>query len=224
MTPPLILATDTTHQWGSVALARGEEVLEEVELEAPDGFAHVIYQSLAALLDRHGVNPRDIACFAGASGPGSFTGVRVGLACLKGLAEACQKPAVAVSNLEAMAWFGTAGLRAVVMDARRGEVYGAVYDAAGRLAAPEMVASFSIWLRSLQAGDLELIGAGLPDLRAWLVGTRFECARILEAPRALAGAIARIAFRRLASGEAHDPAALDANYVRRSDAELFWKE
>ncbi len=72
-----------------------------------------------------------VDCFAAASGPGSFTGVRVGLACVKGLAEALGKPAVAVSNLRAIASFGTAPWRAVVLDARRGEIYGAVYDAAG---------------------------------------------------------------------------------------------
>ena len=136
---PLILAIDTTREAGSLALARGEELVEEILLHAPGGFAHVIYGQLAQLLGRHGVKPAMVDCFAAASGPGSFTGVRVGLACIKGLAEALGKPAVAVSNLEAMASFGSAPRRAVVMDARRGEIYGAVYDDAGRLASPEVV-------------------------------------------------------------------------------------
>ena len=68
----------------------------------------------------------EIDCFAAASGPGSFTGVRVGLAAVKGLAEALGKPAVGISNLRALSLFGKAALRAVVLDARRGEVYGAV--------------------------------------------------------------------------------------------------
>jgi tRNA threonylcarbamoyladenosine biosynthesis protein TsaB len=221
---PLILALDTTHEWGSVALAHGSNLLEQVEIQAPDGFAHVIYGPLAALLERHRLKAADIDCFASAAGPGSFTGVRVGLACIKGLAEACGKPAVAVSNLEALASFGSAPLRAAVMDARRGEVYGAVYDAQGRLVTQEIVAPLNRWLEILPKADLEFVCAGLPDLPTRLRGTRFEGAPVLPAPRALAGAVARIAFHHYACGQALDPAALDANYVRRSDAELFWKD
>jgi tRNA threonylcarbamoyladenosine biosynthesis protein TsaB len=217
---PLILAIDTTHECGSLALARGEELIEETVLHAPGGFAHVIYGQLAQLLGRHGVKPAMVDCFAAASGPGSFTGVRVGLACVKGLAEALGKPAVAVSNLEAMASFGSAPRRAVVLDARRGEIYGAVYDDAGRLAAPEVVMTLAAWLDMLPEGEMEFIAMD----PAALAGTRFEHARIAAAPPALAGAIARIALGRFLRGEASDPAALDANYVRRSDAELLWRE
>jgi tRNA threonylcarbamoyladenosine biosynthesis protein TsaB len=221
---PLILAIDTTHQCGSLALASGGELVEEVELESPDGFAHLIYGRLRALLERHAVNLRDVACFASAAGPGSFTGVRVGLACVKGLAEACGKPGVAVSNLEALASFGSAAMRAVVMDARRGEVFGAVYDAAGRIVSPEIVARFPEWLETVPRGDVQFVHFGFSAFHDLVAGTRCEGALALAAPRAVAAAIARIASCRLARGEARDPAALDANYVRRSDAELFWKE
>ena len=217
---PLILAIDTTREAGSLALARGEELVEEISLHAPGGFAHVIYGQLAQLLGRHGVKPAMVGCFAAASGPGSFTGVRVGLACVKGLAGALGKPAVAVSNLEAMASFGSAPRRAVVMDARRGEIYGAVYDDAGRLVSPEVVMTLAAWLETLPEGKMEFIAMD----PAALAGTRFEHARIATAPPALAGAMARIALARFLGGEASDPAALDANYVRRSDAELLWRE
>ena len=141
---PLVLAVDTTHEHGSIAL--GEDV---VPLHSPTGFAHVLYPHLRELLDRRGVTVDAIDCFAAAAGPGSFTGVRVGLACIKGLAEATGKPAVAVSNLEALARCGSAPLRAVLLDARRGEIYGAVYDQAGRLAAPEVVMQLTAWLATL---------------------------------------------------------------------------
>jgi tRNA threonylcarbamoyladenosine biosynthesis protein TsaB len=221
---PLILAIDTTHQWGSLALTRGDEILEEVELEAPDGFAHVIYGHLEALLERHRVRLRDIDCFATTAGPGSFTGVRIGLACVKGLAEACGKPAVAVSNLQALAWFGSAPLRAVVMDARRGEIYGAVYDVEGRIVVPETVGAFAPWLESVPEQGVEFIYSGFSAFHELLAGTRWAHAAAHPAPRALARAVARTAACRLARGEAQDPAALNANYVRRSDAELLWKE
>ncbi len=211
----LILAIDTTHESGSLALVRARETIDEVVLRAPTGFAHVLYGHIAEILRRNRLRLAAVDCFAAASGPGSFTGVRVGLACVKGLAEALGKPAAAVSNLRAMASFGAAPLRAAVLDARRGEVYGAVYDAAGDLVAPEMVAPFPAWLASLPAGEIEFVARGFSPQ---LTGTRFAHARVTAAPEALAAAIARLA------GDGGDPAALDANYVRRSDAELFWKD
>jgi tRNA threonylcarbamoyladenosine biosynthesis protein TsaB len=211
---PLILAVDTTHEYGSIAL-RGEVV----PLHSPSGFAHVIYPHIRELLERAGVGVRDIDCFSAASGPGSFTGVRVGLACIKGLAEAAGKPATAVSNLAALATFGTAPLRAVLLDARRGDAYGAVYDAGGRLVVPETVGKLPDWLATLPPGELDFISTDFTPF-----GDALPAAPRITAPRALAGAVAQIAAARLTRGEACDPAALDANYVRRSDAELFWKE
>ena len=221
---PLILAADTTHEYGSLALMRGEETIEESLLHSPSGFAHVLFGHLSGLLERHGVKVQEIDCFAAASGPGSFTGVRGGLAFVKGLADALGKPAAAVSNLRAMASFGSAPLRAAVLDARRGEIYGAVYDDAGRLVSPEVVMKLAAWIERLPGGDLEFVSTDPALPGAALAGTRFEGARVVAAPRAMAGAVARIALAAWARGEAGDPAALDANYVRRSDAELFWKE
>ena len=221
---PLLLAVDTTHEFGSIALARGPDLLDEILLQAPQGFAHVIYEHLQDLLARHGIEPRQIDCFASASGPGSFTGVRVGLAAIKGLAEACGKPAVGVSNLEAVASCGAGPFRAAILDARRGEIYGAVYDAEGRIVEPETVTKFRHWLDALNYEDLEFLSTDTEFLSNALAGTRFADFPVIAAPRALAAPIARIAYARFVRGEVCDPAALDANYVRRSDAELFWKE
>jgi len=212
---PLILALDTTHEFGSLALLRDGRLLEEAEMHEPAGFSRILYGQLEQLLARHAIAPAFVDCFAAASGPGSFTGVRVGLACIKGLAEALGKRAVAVSNLEALARFGTAPLRAVVIDARRGEVYGAVYSAAGDLVSPEVVAPFDAWLASMPAAVTEFV---CTDVTPQVAG-----ASIVQAPRALAAGIAEIAADRLARGQACDPAALDANYVRRSDAELLFR-
>ena len=146
------------------------------------------------------------------------------MACVKGLAEAVGKPAMGISNLQVISCFGTALRRAVVLDARRGEVYGAVYDSDGKLVMPEMVAKIAAWLETLPEGDLEFISTDFTEIGDALAASRFADAPRVTAPRALAGAIGRLAAARVAGGEAPDPAALDANYVRRSDAELFWKE
>ena len=220
----LILAVDTTHEFGSLALLRGTEVLEEILLHSPEGFGQILFGRLAELLARHASKPAEVDCFAAASGPGSFTGVRIGLACVKGLAEATGKPVLAVSNLAAMATFGSAARRAVVLDARRGEVYGAVYDACGRAVAPETVMPFTAWLHTLPEGELEFVSTDFSPFAPALADTRFAGAAVTTAPRALAAAVGRIACDRLRAGQAADPAGIDANYVRRSDAELFWKE
>jgi tRNA threonylcarbamoyladenosine biosynthesis protein TsaB len=202
----LLLAIDTTSEFGSLALflagAEGDRVLEEVAMHSPDGFAHVMFPEIERLLARHNLKITDVEGFAAAAGPGSFTGVRVGLTAAKGLAEATGRKVVAVSNLQAIASFGTRALRAPVIDARRGDIFGAVYDAELGLAAPEVVMKLDDWLRTLPAGT-EVIE---------------------DAPKLLAGAIARIAARRFQAGLAQDPAEIDANYVRRSDAELMWRD
>jgi len=221
---PRILAIDTTTEFGSLALVCGGQVVEELLLHARDGFGHVLYPHLETLLARHGWDLADIDCYAPASGPGSFTGIRVGLAAAKGLAEALAKPVVAVSNLQAVAWFGKSALRATVLDARRGEVYAAVYAASLEPVLSEVVTKFPAWLASLPEGDLEFLSTDFTPFRAALAGTRFEHALVTEVPRALASAVGRIAAERFAAGHALDPAVIDANYVRRSDAELFWKD
>jgi len=199
---PRLLAIDTTSEFGSLALAEGDRVLEEVAMDSPDGFAHVMFPEIERLLERHHLKITDIEGFAAAAGPGSFTGVRVGLTAVKGLAEATGRQVVAVSNLQALAWFGTKALRAPVIDARRGEIFGAVYDQDLRLVAPEVVMKRDDWMRTLPEGAEVIDGSA----------------------HRLAGAIVWIAAARFKAGLGQDPAEIDANYVRRSDAELLWRD
>jgi len=221
---PFILALDTTHEFGGMALLDGRKVVEEVLLHSPDGFGHVLFGHLERLLDRNGRRVDEVECFAAAAGPGSFTGVRVGLACIKGLAEATGRKVVTVSNLEALAWFGSAPQRGVVLDARRGEIYGAVYDAGGLALCEPVVTQFPLWLTTLPEGEVEFISTDFTPFQLALAGTRFEGSRIVTAPRALAAAIGAIAYDRFCDGLARDPAEIDADYIRRPDAELSWKD
>jgi len=215
----VILSIDTTSEFGSIALVDRASVVEEVLLYSLDGFGHVLYEHLDHLLARHGLTVRQLDCFAAAAGPGSFTGVRVGLTAVKGLAEATGQRVVAVSNLKALALFGSAPLRATVIDARRGEVYAAVYNELLEIVMPEAVLKYETWAKSLPTGGFELIS---PDFSAFAAHLDPAIPRV-TAPRALAGAIGRIAWIEFQNGRASDPAEVDANYVRRSDAELFWK-
>lgn len=215
-----VLAIDTTGEAGSIALVGQHGLVEEVVLDSPDGFAHVLFDEIERLLRRHTLNVGQIDVFASASGPGSFTGVRVGLTAVKGLAEATGRKMIAVSNLQALACHGSRPMRATVLDARRGEVYGGVYNAALQLMQKEVVAPLPVWLASLPQGELEIVTQGFAEA----TGSAFGHHRLVQAPEALAASIGRIAFDRLLSGEVLDPAEVDANYVRRSDAELLWKD
>ena len=203
-----ILAVDVSSEYGSIALIEDGRVLEEVALQSADGFAHILFGEIEKLLARHSVSLTSIDVFASAAGPGSFTGVRVGLSAVKGLAEATGRKVIAISNLHALAFFGTRPLRATLIDARRSEIFGAVYDADLRPVHHEVVMKLDAWLQSLPP-DAEII-------------TTYQLEGATVAPHALAAAIGLIAASN--PDLAQDPDAIDANYVRRSDAELLWKE
>jgi tRNA threonylcarbamoyladenosine biosynthesis protein TsaB len=215
----VILSVDTTSEFGSIALTEGDRTIEEIPLHSPDGFGHILFQRIEQLLARHELSLNQMDCLAATSGPGSFTGVRVGLTAVKGLAEATGKRVVAVSKLRTLAFFGTAPLRATVLDARRGEVYGAVYDNRLEIVEPETVMKFPDWLKLLPKNGFEFIAV---DFSPFL-GSVDPNIPVTTAPRSLAAAVGLIASVEYQHGRASDPAAVDANYVRRSDAELFWK-
>jgi tRNA threonylcarbamoyladenosine biosynthesis protein TsaB len=196
-----ILAIDTTTDPGSIALARGPELLEEVVLKAPEGYGDILFVEMQKLLARHSVTLRDIGRFAAAAGPGTFTGVRAGLTAVKGFAEVLGRQAIGVSNLQAVAWFGTSDLRAPHVNAHRGEIYGGVYDAELRAVQEEVVMKYDAWVAQLPAGAVPM-----------------------EQQRPLARAIAAIVWEQRPVSAPADPAELDANYVRRADAELKWKD
>lgn len=206
----ILLAFDTSSEHGSLALFRDGLLLEERAVDAPDGFGHVLFGEIEALLARHGIALRQLNRIAAASGPGSFTGIRVGLTAAKALAEALGCQVAAVSTLQALASFGSAARRAAVLDARRGEVYAGLFGPSLEPLAAESVGPLTA-LEAALAPDVEIV---TPD-PALLPGRR-----VTTASRSLAAAIGRLGQ----SSEPMDPAGLDANYVRKSDAELFWKE
>jgi tRNA threonylcarbamoyladenosine biosynthesis protein TsaB len=187
----MILAMDVCNEVGSIALLDGARLLEERRLESPDGFGHTLFGAIDELLAAHGVPLSAIDLYAVATGPGSFTGVRIGLTAAKGLAFASGKPLAGVTNLEALASLGSGPLRAPVFDARRGDVYAAVYDDALGVVVPPMVC----------------------PIEAFPIGA----ATRIDAGPLLAAAVGRLAAQR---GGVH-PAAVDATYVRPSDAELL---
>jgi|SRR5450755_538381 tRNA threonylcarbamoyladenosine biosynthesis protein TsaB len=217
----LLLAADTSGKHGTIALTRcgpdgGCDLIEVVPLEGGTFSAQLVPQ-IAALLSKHGFSKTDIGAFAVVSGPGSFTGVRVGLAAIKALAEVLEKPIAAVSLLEAVAVSGGApGRVTAVLDAGRGEVYAGeygVHPSDTRL----------LWERLLTRAELLEAATGstvvTPD------SNLAEAAREaglpvnqIELPRA--DLIARLGWKKILTGKIVSPEALDANYLR-SSSEIF---
>jgi tRNA threonylcarbamoyladenosine biosynthesis protein TsaB len=218
-----ILALDTSSNLASVAIRADGKMLSEVTLESNEGFAHLIFSAIDQCKREAKLDLEQIDCFAAASGPGSFTGIRVALSAIKGLAYAMDKPAIGISNLRALSSFGIrpGSLRAVVLDARHGELYAGLYDHELECKSAEVVTPFCSWVADLNSGqDYEFI---LPPPLS-LDGTPFAGASFTAPGKFLAGAVALCAERDGTLGKWKDPAAVDANYVRRSDAELFWRE
>jgi len=125
---PLILAVDTTSERGSVALQRGSELLAVFGSWRPGAHSQKLHEDVDLILRRAGVALEQIALLAVAVGPGSFTGVRVGIASVQGLAHALAKPVVGIGALEALAYSaGVSGTICACRDALRGDLYAQLF-------------------------------------------------------------------------------------------------
>jgi len=215
----LILGVDTSGKGGSIALVEFEQgnarTLEVIPLEGGTFSAQLVPQ-ISDALNRHRLGKRDIDGFAVVSGPGSFTGLRVGLAAIKALAEVLQKPIAAVSLLEAVVRAsGMQGNVVAALDASRGEVYAADFQVSNSYTTTSNqrllpLAEFS------SASNRQIV---TPDEKiADLIREKGLRVTLIDRPRA--DTIARLGFEKIQAGEVTKPETLDANYIRRSDAEV----
>jgi tRNA threonylcarbamoyladenosine biosynthesis protein TsaB len=184
-----------------------------------------------ALIEHAGVRLEDIDVFAVATGPGSFTGLRIGIATMQGLAFARRKPLVGVSGFDALAAAASVpsalpstthhppSATVTWVDAWRGEVYAARYEAGREVTSP-VVAAPAMLLPDI-AGPALFIGDGAAAFRDEIVAALEKRARFAEplVPR-LAGQVALLASAAAQRGELPPPEAIRPLYVRRPDAEL----
>ena len=228
----LVLTIDTSGKNGGICLARGNAdscaILASASL-AGGTYSAQLVPAIQQLLALQTLALKDVEGFAVAAGPGAFTGLRVGLATIKGLAEIVDRPIAAVSVLDAVADVAQSALPAkhgllfAALDAGRSEVFLAEYkivDGCRSLlremivARPEVVA---------HARGQEQSGAGAVATPDDVVAQALEAGGLVAIRVAMPGAadIARLGLRKLAAGDTTPAAALDANYIRRSDAEIF---
>ena len=215
----LLLAVDTSGKLGSIALANAQpdgrcDIIEVVPL-AGGTFSAELVPQIASLLSKHGFSKHDLGAFAVAAGPGSFTGLRVGLAVIKGLAEVLGKLVAAVSLLEAVAMAGHVHGRVIAaLDAGRSEVYAGEYEIGD---APNFVSEQLLTQKEL----LELAdGCPIVTPDAVIAACGFSVEQI-ERPRS--DAIASLGWKKILVGQTVSVEDLEANYIRRMDSETLPK-
>jgi tRNA threonylcarbamoyladenosine biosynthesis protein TsaB len=216
----LILGVDTSGKNGSIALVQCDpENHRALDLVPLDGgtFSAKLVPQISELLKKNNFTKNEIDAFAVASGPGSFTGLRVGLAAIKALAEILQKPITAVSLLEAVAVVGGIQGRVIAaLDAGRGAIYCGEYVGTS-------IGTTLVSQQLLNGQEFLAFASGAqvitPDARiAELLRERELEVTQIDPPKA--DAIARIGYEKIRAGEVVSPEILDANYIRRTDAEL----
>ena len=238
----LILAIDTSGPSGGITLAEANKgsfrVIESAAI-AGGTFSAQLIPTLAAMLKKHGYGVKDLGGFAAASGPGSFTGLRVGLSAIKGLAETLHKPIATVSVLEALASLADRdGKIAAAMDAGRKEIFLGVYQRNAQTSAeksgPQPGANSDHFLLKqreemlTQQDFLATLGTERPAVIITSDAALAELAAALHSAvvvvtRPGSEVIAHLGAGKLLAGETVSVEALDANYLRRSDAEIFFK-
>jgi tRNA threonylcarbamoyladenosine biosynthesis protein TsaB len=226
----LLLAVDTSGRQGGITLARGSaEDFEIIESSAIQGgtFSAELIPQISELLARHDLSAQDLEALVAVTGPGSFTGLRVGLTAVKGLAEALNLPIAAVSGLELLAFCANrrgqqqpsavpAPMLALI-DAGRDEVYAGIYEQQGAsvLKREEMLLSASEAQEFTSKGSFRAVTSDMA------IVAKFS--HIETVPYPGSSTAARLGLRKLLAGDTVDVLALDANYIRKSEAEYLRK-
>ena len=217
-----------------MALLRDEAVVRVIAHDSQEDYSSWLLPAVREALASSGLQMEDVDAYAAAAGPGSFTGVRVGLATVKAWAEVYGKRIAAVSRLEALAVEASRGPAWVgaFANAQRGQVFGAVYQRKGTglvrlgdemvIAPGKFVETATEFAKGESISWISTDAECLVSEEAWkareMRGEIVECVASVRAPM-----IGRIGLSALAEGRFTDALALDAKYVRRPDAEIFWK-
>lgn len=209
------------------------ELVATVAHKSTQAYSSWLFLEVAGLVRSALCDMSQIEAYGVANGPGSFTGLRVGLTAVKAWAEIYGRPVIPVSRLEAVAVQAKADSRIVApfLDASRGQIFGGLYERQGRTVRPlgqEMVGSgqeFLAWVFSEAKGErVSWMSPDAPLLCGAIEQDGKVSIQVEPASMPLGPVIAQIAADRLNQGIFTDALHLDANYVRRSDAEILWKE
>jgi tRNA threonylcarbamoyladenosine biosynthesis protein TsaB len=230
-----ILAIETATALGGVALIDDEKVLAEYGMDMTMAHGEKLMVMVDRILKDIGLGPNDLDALAVSIGPGSFTGLRVGVSTVKGLATGTPIRIAAVPTLEAMAWNAQAGRHFIcpMIDAKKGEVYTALFSGEGdgilkrvtedQVLSPEVLCER---VRDPSSPPTIFLGDGASKYREVLVNRLGRRALFPPAPlsRSLPSIVAWLGLQKLRRGEAADARTLAPVYVRRPDAEVNWEK
>ena len=223
-----LLTLDTASEAGSAAVSRGETLLGEIFFSSGQTHSDRLLRSVSLLLDNVGMDLASVDAFAVSLGPGSFTGLRVGVATVKGLALASGRPVVGVSSLRTLAMQAPFARHPVcaLLDARKKEVYAGLYRWEEDFPVPlreETVLSPERLLETLEE-EVLFAGSGAAAYRSLIIRRLGARAHFtpwpLQSPRA--GLAAALALADLRQGRTVPLAQLSPHYIRRSEAEILW--
>jgi tRNA threonylcarbamoyladenosine biosynthesis protein TsaB len=232
----ITLGIDTCEARGSVAVRKDGGLVSLEKHESAEDYSSWLLPAVERGLKSAGANLRELDLLAVASGPGSFTGVRVGMTAVKAWAELFGIRVVGVSRLEVMARqvADVSAFVAASFDAQRGQVFGGLYKREGKqgwsLIEQEMVIApdgFVQWVAERVNGETIRWISLDPELFAEAPSWKKRTERgetLIRCSDGLAAGVAELGEERAQAGKFTDPLLLDANYVRRSDAEIFWKD
>lgn len=219
----IVLSLDTTTRAGSAAVVDGHRIVSELSGDPRLTHGERLPGELIRVLEMAGVSMKDVDLLAVAAGPGSFTGLRVGIASMQGLAVATGLRIVPVSALDALAHAGRGGGDRVAawMDAQRGQVFACLYDAHGNpLVDPSSlppIQTLVAWGQEITASRVRFIGDGAVRY-ADVIRAELGDGALMVEPPPLAGIIGTIAVDH--PDRAVSPHAVVPIYIRRPDAEL----
>ena len=219
-----ILAIDTTTECGGAALGKDGKVIALTMTRAPLRYSQKILYLVDFLLQQQELDLDKVDCFVVATGPGSFTGLRIGLATVKALCQVLDKPAVPISTLEALAYrYSCVHSRVGAMiDARRNQVFGCIYGLDGtepHKEGQELVLEPRRWLERVSGQDCLFVGDGAQRYQSTILDI-YPQARILSTDNRILDQLLELGGARFQRGQFKAATDLTANYVRPSDAEL----
>lgn len=218
-----LLALDTATNSGGVALARNAELVGLVMIKRPLDYSERILEYVDLVLRQFDLQPGDVDCFVAAVGPGSFTGLRIGIATVKGFAQSLDRPVVGISSLAALAFrFRHVASRVCpMMDARRQQVFAGLFEAKETEVRPlleERACRPADWLHSLPPEPCLCVGDGAQMYASMIAGLRPQD-RVLRTDNAILPELCRLGYEAYVRGEATTPERLAAHYLRPADAE-----